>query len=407
MKILFLSQYFLPEIEPSAAKIYDLSRKLVKRGHRVTVITGFPNYPTGVIPPEYKNKLLQEEEVAGIKVLRTFLLPSPNKGFLRRTVSGVSFMFSALLRSLFVERHEVVVTSSPPLETGLAGYLVSRLKRIPFIFEVRDVWPQAAIVLGILKNPFLIRMALFVERFIYRRAYHVVAVTKGVRRHLLDSGVGKRKVTLIRNGVDTEIFRPLDINNRLKEQLGLKGKFVCIYTGTHGLQANLMSVLKAADLLKKNGDIAFLFIGDGAEKRLLCQFKQVHSLSNVIFLDPQPRRTMPKFLSIADLGIVHTRKDAFFEGYLPVKIFEYMACSCPVVLGNNGEARELIEEAHAGVCTEPENPNLLAQAILKLRRDGHLRKRLGINGRKYVTEFLSREVLIEEYERMLTKFVQN
>jgi glycosyltransferase involved in cell wall biosynthesis len=405
VRILFLSQYFPPEIEPSAGKVCDLSRNLAARGHEVTVITGFPNYPTGIMPREYKNRLLAEETVDNVRVLRTFLITSPNRGFTRRMVGGSSFMCSSTLRSIFAGPSDVVITSSPPLEIGLAGYLVSRLRSVPFVFEVRDVWPMAAIVLGVIRNRVVIRLAQSVERFIYSNADHIVAVTDGVRQHVLELGVDESMTTLIKNGVDTDIFRPLDRYSPLRQQLGLNGKFVCIYTGTHGLQANLSAVLQAAALLKPDPDIAFLFVGDGAEKPKLRQIKQEQSLSNVIFLDPQPRELIPHLISLADVGLVHTRSEAFFEGYLPVKMFEYMACGCPVVVANNGEARQLVEEARAGVWAEPGNPSSLADTLRGLRADPAWRAQLGANGAQYAAHNLSRDMLAAQYERLLAAVI--
>jgi len=406
MRILFLSQYFPPEIEPSATKIYDISRKLIQKGHQVTVITGFPNYPNGVIPPRYRKKYFEEENIHSIRVLRTFVFPSSNKIFYRRLLGELSFMFTGTIISLILERHDIIMTSSPPLEIGLSAYIISLAKKCPFIFEVRDIWPKAAVVLGVLNNTTMINIAQIIEHLIYKKAQHVIAVTKGIENYLTDLKLNKKKITLIRNGVDTNIFEFGGDNHEIKRGLKLDGKFICIYTGTHGLQAKLIAVLKAASLLIKEEDIAFLFLGDGAQKHQMVQFKKEKALKNVTFIDPQPHHLIPNYLSIADIGIVHTGKDKFFEGYLPVKLFEYMACGCPVVLANNGEAKDLIEEAEAGIWAEPENPLSLKEAILKLRDDPQLRKNLGENGREYVTKYLSRDVLIDEYERLFVKLVK-
>jgi glycosyltransferase involved in cell wall biosynthesis len=401
MKVLFVTQYFPPEIEPSAAKVHDLACKLAEYGHSVTVITGFPNYPSGVIPVKYRGKLYLSELKDGVKVLRTFLIPSPNRGIVRRILNQLSFLISATLRGLLVKRPDVIVTSSPPLETGLAGYLLSWIKRLPFVFEVRDAWPKAVVIVGVLRHNFLITLAEAIEKFLYQRASKVVVVTRGVEAHVIERGATKDKVVLIPNGTDTELFRPDNQGGSLRVELGLAEKFIAIYAGTHGLQANLTSVLQAARLLQNLKEIVFLFVGDGAEKPALLRLSQESGLPNVIFLNPQTRERLAQFLSIADVGIVHTRKDPFFEGYLPVKMFEYMAAGCPIVLGANGESRALVEEAKAGIWVGPENPQAMAEGILRLYENPHLLQRMGKNGRKYAIENFSRTILVQRYQEVL------
>lgn len=402
MKILFINQYFPPEIEPSASKVHDLACKLVEHGHQVTVITGFPNYPSGIIPIEYRRKLYRSEVQNGVKVLRTFLIPSPNGGFVRRILNQLSFLVSAILRGLLVERPDVIVTSSPPLEVGLAGYLLSRIKQVPFVFEVRDVWPKAAVVLGVLRNKALIVGAEAIEQFLYRWASKVVAVTQGVQTHVIEQGAARNKVVLIPNGADTDLFHPNNKNGSLQAELALTGKFIAIYAGTHGLQASLASVLQAASFLRTYKEIVFLFVGNGAEKSALLRLSEQLGLPNVVFLDQQPRKRLAQFLAMSDVGIVHTSKDPFFEGYLPVKIFEYMAAGCPILLGANGESLTLIEEAKAGIWVGPENPQGMAEAIMMLYKNPDLRQKLGQNGREYAARYFSRTILVLRYQEVLT-----
>jgi glycosyltransferase involved in cell wall biosynthesis len=401
LKILFVNQYFLPEIEPSATKIHDLGCKLVEYRHQVTVITGFPNYPSGIIPAKYRGKLYQSEVLNGVKILRTFLFPSSNRGFFRRVLNQFSFLISATLRGILADRPDVIITSSPPLEAGLASYLISRIKQVPFVLEIRDVWPKAAVILGVLRNKILIRVAEAIERFLYRRASRIIVVTRGIKAHVIEYGAAIDKVALIPNGADTDLFCPDNQSESLKEEIGLTGKFVAIYAGTHGLQANLASVLKAANLLQDYKDIAFLFIGDGAEKPILQHLSQQTKLTNIVFLNPQPREQLARFLAMADVGIVHTRRDPFFEGYLPVKMFEYMAAGCPIILGVNGESKELVEESKAGVWVGPEDPQAMAEAIVSLYDRPHLRQELGRNGRGYAVRHFSRTILTKQYQEVL------
>jgi len=401
MRVLFINQFFPPEIEPSAAKVHDLACKLAERGHQVTVVTGFPNYPSGVIPVEYRQKLFKSEVRDGVKILRTFLIPAPNRGVLRRMMNQSSFLVSAILRGLSSDRPDAIVTSSPPLETGLAGYMLSRVKRVPFIFEVRDAWPEAAVVLGVIHNRTVITVAEALERFLYRQASRVIAVTQGVQAHVIAHGAARDKVVLIPNGADTDLFHPNNHNEPLRVELGLAGKFIALYAGTHGLQASLASVLQAASLVQDRKDIVFLFVGDGAEKPGLLRLHQDLGLENTVLLDPQPRDRLAQTLAMADVGIVHTRKDPFFEGYLPVKMFEYMAAGCPVILGANGESRTLVEEAQAGIWVGPENPQAMAEAIKRLYENPDLRQEMGRQGREYVVSHYSRDRLTQQYESLL------
>ena len=241
MKILYISQYFIPEVEPSASKVFELSKEFAGLGHEVTVITGFPNYPSGRLYSNYRLRLFMREFLQGIKVIRVFLVPAASGNYARRVAGHISFMFSALVAGIFIQRPDVVICSSPPLEIAVAGWVVSRIKRAKFVFEVRDLWPDDAIQLGIVKNSILSRALVWFEKFIYRQADLIVPVSNGFVKHILSSGVKKEKIKVILNGTDINLFHPRET----KEQFFVKDSFICLYLGTQGLQNNLIPLMDA------------------------------------------------------------------------------------------------------------------------------------------------------------------
>jgi len=403
MKILFISQYFPPEIEPSASKIYDLSKNMVEIGHKVTVITGFPNYPTGIVPKEYRKKLFMTEKTNGINVIRVPIIPSQSKQFLRRIIGEVSFLLSSVIASILIRKCDAVVTSSPPLEVGLAGYIISRIKGTAFIFEVRDPLPKQAINVGILKNKVLIRIAEWIENLCYEKSDRIVVVTQGVREHVISKGIRKEKLALIPNGADIQLFSSLKGDDFVRERYNLGTKFVVSYIGTMGLKHNTVSIIETAAILRNERNIVFLLVGEGAEKEILLRIKEEKGLNNVVFEAPQPRSKIPYFINASNACIVTLRKDPFLEGSLHVKMFEYMACERPVILSANGETKELLEKADAGIWVEPEEPKEMAKAVLRLYGNRRLCKAFGENGRRCVIESFSREELFKKYANVLEK----
>src|SRR6266567_1135579 len=363
--ILFISPYYPPESGAAPACVGETATRLVKQGHQVTVLTTFPNDPTGVFPKEYRGRFLKQEMRDGVHVVRVWSWVSPNKSFLHRIKWYLSFAFLApLLGGKAVGHPEVIIVQSPPLFDAIAVRLLARWKRCPYIFMVSDLWPEQAIQLGVLRNRQLIWLSEWLEWSTYRRAALVWVVTEWIRDRLIQRGLASERILLLTNGVDTDKFRPLP-QAQARTELGWDDRFTVLYAGTHGLAQGLTTVLAAAEYLQSHMNLRFMFVGDGATKADLVARAQERDLKNVTFLDPQPHERMPLLLAGSDACLAPLRKLSLFESALPSKIYEAMACARPVLLGVEGEARRMFEqEAGAAIAVEPENAEALASAIL-------------------------------------------
>lgn len=408
MHILFLCHYFPPEVNAPASRTYENAKRWVQAGHRVTVLTCHPSHPGGKVYPGYANSVHAWEEMDGIQVLRVGTYLSANKGFVRRTANYVSYMLSAMAQCWRVRDVDLVVSTSPQFFCGMAGYFVSRFKRRSWVLEIRDLWPESIIAVGAITNRRVIGLLEGVESFLYRKADHIISLTKAFRRHIMARGVSSEKISVITNGADLDRYVPGERMNDIRRELGLgEEMFVAAYIGTHGMAHGLDTVLRAAKLLEKEKNIHFLLVGDGANRDALLQEKERLGLTNVTMLGQQPKEKMPLFLAAADACLVLLIKSELFKTVLPSKIFEAMATGRPIVLGVEGESQELVEEGHCGLCIEPENEAALAQAMLDLAANPKLRADLGANGQVFVARRFNREVLAQEYLDILKQVVGN
>ncbi len=403
MKILYISQYFPPEMGAPSARVFELSRRWVQQGHSVTVLTGFPHHPTGKIPPQYRQHIFKREDNSGIRIVRTYVYPTANRGFFKRILSYLSFMFSAILIGTWTTgKPDVVVATSPQFFVAIAGYVVSRLKRRPFVFEVRDLWPESIVQLGQLKNRWLIGLLEKIEVFLYHRAARIVVVAEASVPILIEKGIPREKIAIIKNGVDLTLFNPEKHQPDLPATLGLEGKFVVSYIGTMGLSHALDKVLETARILQEHQDIHFLLIGEGAEKPNLLRQKKELGLRNVTFLDQIDKERLPYYYRMSDVVLVTLRGLPLFRCVIPSKIFEIMAMARPILISVDGEARQLVvDQAGAGLFVPPENPEEMARAILRLRSDEPLRQSLARNGRQFVERYFDRDKLADEYLTIL------
>lgn len=407
MRITFLCQYFPPEMGAPSARTFEHARRWAELGHEVTVVTGFPNHPTGIIRPEYRGQWVKRERVEGIDLLRTWVYCAANKGFFRRVLNFFSFFLSSLiLGALMTGRPDVVIGTSPQFFCAVSAYLLSRVKRVPFVFEVRDIWPQSAVEMGALKNRRLVRALEAIEMHLYRHAALIVPVAESTREYLLAKGIAPEKIKVITNGIDAAyLASPSVAPEEVRRQFDLEGKFVVSYIGTHGMAHALQVVLKAAKrfdhLLQQPGTAAhpvhFLFVGEGAEKENLKQLAESLSLNNLTFLDEQPRERLLGFYRASDVSLVPLRRLEIFRKVLPSKLFELMGIGCPIICSVEGEAARLVVAAEAGLCIEPENEDALFAAINRLRSEPELRKQMGANGQQFVTANYLRSTLAEKY----------
>ncbi|WP_342348770.1 glycosyltransferase family 4 protein [uncultured Nitrospira sp.] len=397
MRILFLSHYFPPEVNAPASRTFEHCRQWVNDGHSVTVVTCAPNHPRGIVYEGYRNKLFHREIRDGIHVIRLWTYVTANEGFLKRTLNYLSYMVAAVCVAPFLPRCDVVLSTSPQFFNGLAGYLVSGLKRAPWILEIRDLWPESIVAVGAITNRPVIQFLEWLELFAYRHAHHIVAVTDAFKAHMLVKGILPEKVTVIKNGVDFTLYKPGTARTRLADELGLEGKFVASYFGTHGMAHHLETILEAARELREWKDIVFLLVGDGAERRRLLAMRDEMQLSNVVMLDQQPKEKMPELWSLSSASLVLLKKSALFKTVIPSKIFESMAMEKPVILGVEGESAELVQSAGGGICIEPESASELASQVMNLARDPARCQSLGSSGRRYVLEHFDRRVLARRF----------
>ncbi len=409
MKILYISQYFPPEMGAPAARVSELSRYWVQMGHQVTVLTGFPNHPTGKIHPDYQSKfkrLICKEWIDEVKVVRTWLLPFPNRKAYERILNYLSFCLSASLIGTFLGRPDVIIATTPQIFVGLLGWWVSRIKKAPFILEVRDLWPDSITASGMGKEgSWSIKAIRGVVRFLYRSSQAIVVVTPAFKENLITKwNIPPEKISIVENGVETDFFVPNESREVDKEKLGLQARFVVSYIGTLGLAHGLSTVLQAASRIQKiMPEINFLFVGEGADKDRLVSLAREQNLLNVIFIPQQPREKVSSIIRASDVCLVLLRKEEVFKTVIPTKMLEFMACGRPVVLGVDGQARELLERARGGIFVEPEDVEGLTGAVIKLYQDAELRETLGKNGRSYVQAHLSRERTAEIYIDILKK----
>lgn len=402
MHILYLSQYFPPEMGAPAARVYELSREWVRAGHRVTVLTGFPNHPTGVIPPEYRGRVFQRETREGIEVVRTWLYAAPNRGTVRRILNYVSFPTTAVLLGVpAIGRCDVVIGTSPQFFVAVAGWLAGVLTRRPFVFEVRDLWPDSIEAVAALRSRVVIGGLRKIEEFLYRRAARIVAVARSTPRILAERGFDPAKMEVVPNGVDLEFFRPGPTDNEVRRKHAPPGAFLVSYIGTHGMAHALGTVLDAAESLKDDPRFRFLLVGEGAEKPSLLESARSRGLSNVVFLDQQSRDRLPDFYRASDVCLVPLRKTALFRAVLPSKIFEILGCGRPILLSVEGEAKELVEESGGGISIEPESARALRDALERLASDPGLGREMGERGRRFVEARYARSALAASYLEIL------
>jgi len=369
MHILFLSDNFPPEVNAPASRTFEHCREWVKAGHQVTVVTGAPNFPKGEVFEGYRNRLWQTETLSGIRVIRVWTYITANEGFAKRTLDYLSFMVTSFLASLFIRRVDIVVGTSPQFFTVCAAYAVSVAKWIPWVFELRDLWPESIRAVGAMKESKALDFLEKVELFLYRRANAVVSVTNAFRDNLIKRGINGDKIHVITNGVDSERFQPREKDSDLLASLNLQDKFVAGYIGTHGMAHALETLLDAADKLRShpNGDrYRILLLGDGARKRELVEQAHSRGLDNVIFIDSVSKDEVVRYWSILDVSIIHLRKTELFTTVIPSKLFECMGMGIPVLHGVKGESAEIVEREGVGIVFEPENAEMLCDSLVSL-----------------------------------------
>jgi len=412
MQVLYVSQYYPPEACAPATRVDCFTREWVRKGAEARVLTGFPNHPEGIVHEEYKKAWRRgfiREEREGVKVYRTWLYPSANRKLWGRGANFTSFAISAAVAGPFVApRNGVVIATSPQILVGGAGWAVGTLRFQPWVFEVRDLWPESLVGVGqATADSLLYRSVQQVANFLYRHATHIVVDGEWKRQRLIHQGVEERKISVIRNGIEESFcLHPDSADARLarfqaRKELGLHDEFVLLYAGTLGMAHGLETVLQAAERLRGRRDIVFLLMGAGAERAQICELIQGLRLSNARLLEKQPRERIPAFLAAVDACMVPLRNKEVFKSAIPSKMFEAMAAAKPVILGVEGEAKEILLTNQAGLAVRPEDPASMVAAILKLRNDPQLCQALGRNGRQSVMQKYLRRTEAARYLNLL------
>jgi glycosyltransferase involved in cell wall biosynthesis len=413
VKILYVSQYFPPEMGAPAARASELASHWARAGHEVSVLTGFPNHPTGIVPEKWRPRLrrmVYHEKISGVDIFRTWLWPLPNRKAHERMRNYASFCISAALRGLTLPRPDVIIATSPQLLVGLSGWWLAFARQIPFVFEVRDLWPESLTAVGVGSEDSLLHHSLTaIARFLYNRCDRVVVVSPAFQDPLIRKWrVPPKKIAVVENGVETDLFAPQSkpVIHALRQEFGLEAKFLVCYSGTMGMAHGLETLLDAAARLQRHSpDTHFLLVGEGAEKQRIKALAQSRGLTNILFLDQQPREKIAAIISASDACLVLLKKTDVFKTVIPTKMLEFMSCARPVILGVEGQAQRIVEEAGAGLVIEPENGEALAKAIQQLAADPELGAALGKSGREYILKNFSRSQTAAKYIGLLKKLV--
>lgn len=388
MHVLFLADNFPPETNAPASRTFEHAREWVAAGHRVTVITCAPNFPHGKVFDGYRNRLWQQEDISGIRVIRVWSYMTGNAGFALRILDFISFMASGFVAALFVRKADVVVGTSPQFFTAVASWAVAAIKRRHFVFELRDLWPESIRAVGAMRQGWALALLERLELFLYRRASAVISVTRSFKQDLIGRGIDGEKIHVVTNGVDTKRFRFRPKDAEIAAELGVEGCFVAGYIGTHGMAHALDTLLDAAAILQEDpaaADIRILFLGDGAARGALMARAVDMGLTNTIFCASVPRHDVPRYWSLLDVSLIHLRGTELFKTVIPSKMFECMGMGIPILLGVQGEAAEILRQSGAGIAFEPENSQQLAEQLKSLCRDPQVLKEmssLGISAAK-------------------------
>lgn len=406
MRVLILSQYYHPEPIP---KPVELAHALREAGDDVTVITGFPNYPSGLLYPGFRLGLVRREEIDGIQVLRTFEYPYHGTRAIGRFANYVSFMLSAPLGCLLAPKLDAIYVWHPPLTVGVAAWVIARLRGIPLLYDVQDIWPEAAVLSGILKPGLVVRCLSRLELFVYRRADHILAVTEGARQNIIAKGVPAEKVTAMPHWFDPGIFENTAAQDREKtrRQYGWEGKFVAVFAGNLGLVQGLETIVLAAELLREDPRIRVAFVGDGADRaRLVGLVASLNLEASVQFVERQPMERMPAIMAGADALLVHLKWSALSNFVIPTKTLAYLASGKPIVMAMHGAAADIVQAAGAGYTVPPEDPNALAEGIRKLAAAPEEEQaRMGQAGMAYLRRHFARDVVVPRYRALLERMV--
>ena len=407
MHILVVHQYYLHKGGGGGSRWNQFAKYWSQAGHEITVLASMLEHVSARKFPEYKGRfIVTEKDGPNIVVKRCHVSESYNKSFVGRFWAYLSFVLSATFAGLFVKKPDIIICTSPPLTVGLTGWILSRFKRVPMIFEVRDLWPESAIDTGVLTNRWLIRMSYWLESKSYKLASWINVLTPAFEKALIEKkNVRPDRISMIPNGADLDIFKPGELNNWVREKYNLKDKFVVTYVGAHGRANALMQLVNAAEKLRDNPDIRIMLVGDGMEKPMLKEKTRQWKLDNVVFVDSVPKYLIADYIAASNVCTAVLKKVDTFKTVYPNKVFDYMSARKPTIVAIDGVARKLIEDAKAGLYVEPENPQAFVETVLKLKENRELCETYGNNGLDFVRKNFDRHKLADKYMDILVNKV--
>jgi len=395
MHILLIHQAFASLNEPGGTRHHEFARFLAKQGHQVSIIASPVSYLTG---KNTQNQQVEIEMEGKISIYRAYTYPALHQSFAHRLLSYFSFMISSFFISMKIKNVDIVWGTSPPIFQSFTAWLVSKIKRVPFLLEIRDLWPAFAIAVGVLKNKVLIIMSLWLERFLYHRADRIIVNSPGYTKHVQSKG--GQNVTLIPNGSDTNTFTPAN-TIQIRKELGWTDKFILLYAGAHGMSNDLPVILQAAKLIEKHDDIKMVFIGDGKEKSNLIALAESLRLSNVEFLNPIPKNKIVEYLQASDVCIAILKPIELYKTTYPNKVFDYMAAEKPIILAIDGVIREVVESADCGIFCEPGKPHAIANAVLEMYSNRNGLAKIGKRGKVYLEQNFNRMIIAKDFSDMI------
>lgn len=406
MKLLLIHQAFVSPHEAGGTRHYEFAQRCLDSDIDFTIVASNLSYLTGKSAVESKG-LVTEQTVDGVRVLRAYTYPSLHRSFFWRIITFLSFMVTSVWAGLRAGPVDVVMGTSPPIFQAVSAWLVALLRRRPFLLEVRDLWPEFGIDMGVLTNPTLIKLARWLEMFLYQRAAHFIVNSPAYRDYLITKGVAQEKITLIPNGVDPTMFDPQDTGEAIRQEFDLDGKFVATYAGALGLANDIPTILQAAKQLEENSHICILLVGDGKERKNLEELSADLKLTNVIFTGSRPKSEMKAFLAASDVGVATLLDIPMFKTTYPNKVFDYMAAGRPTILGIDGVIREVVEAADGGVFVQPGDVDALAQALLQLSEDPERVQQMGASARQYVEAHFNRADHAEQFVDLIEHMGQS
>ena len=409
MHLIILTQYYPPEHGAPQNRLHDLAKRMVKKGHKVTVLTAMPNYPKGEVFPDYKGKFTYKEELEGVKIIRSWIFASKNKGLITQLSVYFSFVFSSIIVGLFrLRKADFLICESPPLFLGGSALILSFLKRASLIMNISDLWPESAVQLGLIGPGLKLSVLEWFERLLYKKSLLVMCQTEGIVDGVKKS-YPKANTLLFPNGVDLEMFQKVLPDKQLAKELDIDfDKFIVGYGGNHGRSQALSQVLEAAEIIAQKKDlkveIEFLFFGDGPEKNSLIEKQKDQNINNVRFLPSQPREKMGKIIALWDIALVPLKDIEIFYGARPSKMFELMAGETPFIFCGKGEGADIALESQCAISVPPEQPKELAEAIIKIAlMTKRQRQQMGKKGRTFVTKYFNRDKLANKLMDTLKK----